>query len=153
MQIEPTFAEIHGAAKTKPEARVFELAFLDAGDALNEAQIETGVIESGPAAMNIGKQRKRAFVDPVQDGIEIDPSKLSLRDVDLRRPIEVSHKFVHAGTGAFEIGHAGQGPVKFRPSESIERQSREVGRDDGAGGLHADAVSRRSNVARPLIVP
>ena len=42
MQIEPAFAEIHGAAKPKSEARVFELAFLDAGYSLNEAQTETG---------------------------------------------------------------------------------------------------------------
>src|SRR6202023_3343272 len=34
MQIEPALAEIHGAAKPKSEARVFELAFLDAGYAL-----------------------------------------------------------------------------------------------------------------------
>src|ERR1700704_2181864 len=40
MQIEPAFAEIHGAAKPKSEARVFELAFLDAGYSLNEAQTE-----------------------------------------------------------------------------------------------------------------
>src|SRR5208283_2382232 len=68
-----------------------------------------------------------------------DPPELSLRDVDLRRPIEVAHGFVHAGTGAFEIGRAGQGPVKFRPSESIERQSREVGTYNSSGGLHANA--------------
>src|SRR5580704_15240897 len=104
MQIEPAFAEIHGAAKPKSEARVFELAFLDGGYALNEAQTETGTLESGPAAMNIGEKRKRAFVDPVQDGIKIDPAELPLRDVDLRRPIEVAHKFTHAGPGAFEIG-------------------------------------------------
>ena len=65
MQIEPAFAEIHGAAKSKSEARIFELAFLDAGDALNEAQTETGTLESGPAAMNIGEKRKWAFVNPV----------------------------------------------------------------------------------------
>src|SRR6202047_248638 len=122
MKIEPAFAEIHGAAKPKCEARVFELAFLDAGYALNEAQNETGRLESGPAAMNRGEKRKRAFVNPLQDGIKIDPSELPLRDVNLRRPIEVAHKFTHAGPGAFKIGHAGQSPVKFRPSEGIERR-------------------------------
>src|SRR3984893_4911472 len=66
MQIEPAFAEIHGAAKPKSEARVFELPFLDAGDSLNKTQTETGTLESRPAAMNVGEKRKRAFVDPVQ---------------------------------------------------------------------------------------
>src|SRR3984893_2992255 len=140
MQIEPAFAEVYGAAKTKSESRVFELAFLDAGYSLNEPQTETGTLESGPAAMNIGEKRKRAFVDPVQDGIKIDPSELPLRDVNLRRPVEVTHKFAHAGPGAFEIGPPGQDPVKFRPSEGIERQGGEVGAGDGAGRLHADAV-------------
>src|ERR1700730_18097684 len=92
LQIAPAFAEIHVAAKPKSEVRVFELAFLYAGYALNEAQTETGTLESGPAAMNIGEKRKRAFVDPVHDGIKIYPSELPLHDVDLRRPIEVALK-------------------------------------------------------------
>src|ERR1700730_9917188 len=133
MQIEPAFAEINGAAKPDSEARVFELALLDAGYALNEAQTETGTLEGGPAAMNIGEKRKRALVNPLQDGIKIDPSELPLRDVNLRRPIEVAHKFTHADPGAFKIGHAGQSPVKFRPSEGIERQGGEVGAGDGGG--------------------
>jgi len=103
--------------------------------------------------MNAGEQGKRAFVDPVQGGFEVDPPELSLRDVDLRRPIEVAHEFVHAGTGAFEIGRAGQGPVKFRPSESIERQSREVGPITVPVACMPTPVAPRSNVTRPLIAP
>src|ERR1700719_1817268 len=51
MQIEPAFTEIHGAPKPDSEARGFELAFLDGGSALNEAQPEPGTLESGPPAI------------------------------------------------------------------------------------------------------
>jgi hypothetical protein len=75
MQIEPAFAEIHATAKPKSEARVFGLAFLDAGYSLNETQTETGTLESGPAAMNIGEKREWARLADFNYGRPFDPIK------------------------------------------------------------------------------
>jgi len=45
--------------------------------------------------MNAGEQAS-GLLSIRAGGFEVDPPELSLRDVDLRRPIEVAHEFVHA---------------------------------------------------------